>query len=343
MNDYIEDIKKNLGEDAAKEFVLQMNVKGLPEKIKSKEIKELQEYIASHPLPPVRIHLNVAAFKNKAEGDFNLLKWEEQLKESDVAALKEATKDMTEESGINAILDSHKRIREINIELEKVIGTTRTKELFKAAGYDGFVDSQGREKGNFLIFFDPNQLAIDEIGYFKLTSEPEKKLVALHNIDPTSLTQALNNGGMIAPSIAITNVNNPYTDFGGITLIADKNLIDPASGEVKVFAGDVYSPTLPRPEYEVNKKPYEKWVIQTMRKTYDNYRVVASNVQNIIDDFGSFGKDLKRSSHDQIVKNNKEDMKLVYLIDKGVKIEWPMKDKEVFYDNMQIQLNGLLS
>lgn len=150
-------------------------------------------------------------------------------------------------------------------------------------------------------------------------------LVALHNINEGDIRNVNKLGGMVAPSIAILQKETPYTDFGSITLIADKKTVDPNQSSVKVFKGDVYSPSVPRPKWYVNKKAHQVWVADVMHKAYAKYRDLASKVQNTIDTFGSFGKNLDSTDPKALFKSEYETMKLPYLIENGIPIKIPMK------------------
>lgn len=86
-------------------------------------------------------------------------------------------------------------------------------------------------------------------------SKSEYDLVALHNLSTEKLYKANELGGLPVPSIAITKKNIPYSNFGDITLVADKNLYDPKIKTNKVFDADVYSPRVPstKNSYDWNK------------------------------------------------------------------------------------------
>lgn len=77
-----------------------------------------------------------------------------------------------------------------------------------------------------------------------------KNLVTIHNLSPENLRHAEKMGGLAVPSMAIARVEHPPTGFGKISLIADKDLIDPAaSSQNRVFNADIYSPRYPSINY----------------------------------------------------------------------------------------------
>lgn len=362
---YASEMAAQIGDNAAAYFKERMADQGVEDKLSQKlkahkqsiysqeEVDAVAEYVASHPLPHVRLLLNVNAFKNKNEGSFNHLKWNEPINENQRQAILKAAKGLKEETEIAELInnpettgqDVVKRIGGFYSKgklLEEGIfkgdnSEQRTRELLEKAEIDGvFVpkgeDSEGKESA-YITFFDRDKLAIEEVGYFKL--QPEKKnLVVLHNIAADQINQAAQNGGLIAPSIAITNINNPFTDFGDVTLIGKKQLIDPQNGDVKVFAGDVYSPSMPRPEWGVDKKTLNKWSLNIYNKAYDIHHSLKNMVDQAVGDYSRFVKDLSNTSAEGIVKdeqsNPNTNMKLAYLIEKGVEVKYIDKPQPLY-------------
>lgn len=82
----------------------------------------------------------------------------------------------------------------------------------------------------------------------------EKNLVAMHNLSADNLETALNRGGFPMPSIAVTKDNISHNDFGEVSVLFDKDTIDPEINNNHVYGSDVYSPTHPGLEYKVNEK-----------------------------------------------------------------------------------------
>lgn len=81
----------------------------------------------------------------------------------------------------------------------------------------------------------------------------EKNLVAMHNLSADNLETALNRGGFPMPSIAVTKNNISHNDFGEVSVLFDKDTIDPEINNNHVYGSDVYSPTHPGLEYKVNE------------------------------------------------------------------------------------------
>lgn len=71
--------------------------------------------------------------------------------------------------------------------------------------------------------------------------EETADLIAIHNISPTLLIEALNRRSLVMPSLAITNKG--LTAFGEISLLFNKDTIDPnLSAENKLFGSDAWTP-----------------------------------------------------------------------------------------------------
>lgn len=78
-------------------------------------------------------------------------------------------------------------------------------------------------------------------------------LMAMHNISEDKFNGVLDLDGIPVPSIAITNPSKVnHSQFGEGTLIFGKSTIDPAVRENEVYDRDVWSPTFPQIDYELN-------------------------------------------------------------------------------------------
>ena len=174
--------------------------------------------------------------------------------------------------------------------------------------------------------FPDEDLTIDDVRYRR------GNMAALHNIGEEHLMDALNGKGLIAPSIGVTNVENEYSDFGAITLIAPKKMVDPTRERVKVFAGDAYTPTVPRPMYHVNEKALDNWGRQVTNKAMKISRDIANLIASEVHDYGSFYKDLFKYNQKSVVSEyeNNMDMKLAYLVDSDIRFTVPMKEKQAY-------------
>lgn len=79
----------------------------------------------------------------------------------------------------------------------------------------------------------------------------DKDIVVYHNVSTGKLREAIKLGGLPMPSLAITKRDIPFGDFGEITLIGDKDMIDPRkSRSNEVFSRDAYTVRKPVVNYE---------------------------------------------------------------------------------------------
>lgn len=95
----------------------------------------------------------------------------------------------------------------------------------------------------------------------------ESDLIARHNLFDNKLKFADEIGGIANPSFAITKKGLPFEKFGNITLVADKNMVNPYYKNTKVYGADVYSPRYPAIKAEIN---YDKFK-ELNDKVYSSY------------------------------------------------------------------------
>lgn len=100
-------------------------------------------------------------------------------------------------------------------------------------------------------------------------TEADKDLVVYHNVSTGKLREAIKLGGLPMPSLAITKRDIPFGDFGEITLIGDKGMVDPRKSRAnEVFSRDAYTVRKPVVNYE---EP-AKIDIDTFHKKYEETR-----------------------------------------------------------------------
>lgn len=97
----------------------------------------------------------------------------------------------------------------------------------------------------------------------------DKDLVVYHNVSAGKLREAIKLGGLPMPSLAITKRDISFGDFGEITLIGDKGMVDPRKSRAnEVFSRDAYTVRKPVVNYE---EP-AKIDIDTFHKKYEETR-----------------------------------------------------------------------
>lgn len=104
--------------------------------------------------------------------------------------------------------------------------------------------------------------------YNQPAANAEGSLIAYHNTNETALMNALESGGLAVPSIAITNRNFDYDNFGNITLVGTRDLIDPANN-TDVYNRDAYTTRTPRTEYKKMKSADIREFIKKWEKEFE--------------------------------------------------------------------------
>lgn len=203
-------------------------------------------------------------------------------------------------------------------------------------GIDGvFVSAEVEEGvGHAAIVKNPNQIksATDNVGTFdernpdiRFRVKDNNELVAVHNISEENLRKVLNVGGLIMPSIAITKADMGHEGYGEISLLFDKETINPTDRRNKVYGGDAWTPRFPHLEIKLNNK-----VMSNLSKT----------IRDLIEDrevreLYSLSSEIYPDNIERKIANDgvegyygKEWMKLAYLLGNGKKVKIPMKMKD---------------
>lgn len=92
--------------------------------------------------------------------------------------------------------------------------------------------------------------------------EEDKDLVATHNISSQNLMNLINDfdgAGLPVPSIAIEKADSVHDDFGDVTLLFNKDTIDPESdSRNKVYNRDAWTSTFPEVEVKIKDEELQK-------------------------------------------------------------------------------------
>lgn len=142
--------------------------------------------------------------------------------------------------------------------LEHTRPETYVKRL-QERGYDGLRVQDSEFGGVSYVAFEPTQIksATNNSGAFdpanpdirfslKSPVEETKDLIAVHNLSEENLQKLLKLGGLPAPSIAIARAEFGYSAYGPISLVFDKNSIDPeANDKNRVYGADAWTPVVP--------------------------------------------------------------------------------------------------
>lgn len=130
------------------------------------------------------------------------------------------------------------------------------------------------DKGNIIPLSERFNSSKDDIRFsLKLPVEETKDLIAVHNLSQEELLKTLKLGGFPMPSVAIVKAQNGHNEFGDVSVIFDKNTIDPSKSGNKVYGGDVLTPTFPDVDYEINLENAVKTMLSEESKSNGMFSV----------------------------------------------------------------------
>lgn len=136
------------------------------------------------------------------------------------------------------------------------------------AAYDGLIFPLSSSPGvTHFAVRDPNQIKSTtgntgqfspdnaDIRFSRAAKADPKDLIVQHNLSISNLRHAMRMGGIAVPSLAVTKADAPMVNFGEITLLGDRDLVDPRGyAGTKVFGADIYSPRYPTVSYDLGKQ-----------------------------------------------------------------------------------------
>jgi len=147
------------------------------------------------------------------------------------------------------------------------------------AGQPGDGDAVGRQDVQQRGARGPG---VDEGPQFsRSASKDQRELILQHNLTADNLLNALRIGGIPVPSLAVTKVDSPLTNFGDITLLGNADMATPG-GDTKVFGADIYSPRYPRIEYKLDRAVL-KGLNEKLKPFSEGREVYSSEISNIDD------------------------------------------------------------
>ena len=248
------------------------------------------------------------------------------------------------EKGILTEEEARRVLRTDDGRYARATGTANQKlrEVLLAKGYDGIVYSNYFESSgskSYIVFESKQAKRVDngapttnpDIRFsLKEPVEETKNLIALHNLTADKLLKSLKLGGFPMPSIAVTKVDIPHTNFGEITLVMNKSTVDPkASRKNTVYSADAWTPTFPKVEYEINR--------DVERSLYDMaYKAKGAIPEDYIRTIHNMAGQLEYylntyetedAVRDRLAKEYA--FKALYLADKGEKVESKTRENRV--------------
>lgn len=199
-----------------------------------------------------------------------------------------------------------------------------------------------REAGNarYTAMDYLNTLQIDvngkHIGNGYAQKQDTRNLVAYHNMSADSLSKALKLGGLPVPSIAITNKDIDYNNFGDISLVIPKEVIDPKT--TPIFSRDAWTQTFPY--------IYKAWREENASALYDEMLPVLKELNAEEGQFKALKDPMVMGVDDSTSVNfverifNKEETKYYFLstIGKAPKIKYAKrKDGSTYIDSIKLR------
>ena len=171
--------------------------------------------------------------------------------------------------------------------------------------------------------------------------EETKNLIALHNMQSSELERTLDLGGLPMPSIAIIKAQSGHSEYGDVSLVFDKSVIDPKASKLnKVYGGDAWTPTYPKIEYKPNdkiaKKISDKYYDFSRKFGYDESKPLYSYVYDL-------EEQLNRNKGEAGMLNELyEDTRVMqlYLLDSGKnKVDTINKETRTELSKSEVEMN----
>jgi hypothetical protein len=145
----------------------------------------------------------------------------------------------------------------------------------------------------------------------------EASLMFLHNTSAEKLRRVQDMGGMPMPSIAITDKDIPFENFGDITLVGKPESFDPKSSSLnQAFSADAYTVRAPRP-VRIAKKGAGKRFQELYGADAKELDVYAADTAANVWDLEKKG-DVREDKYDQVVRWFDDRSGPIFLKDKGI-------------------------
>ena len=174
------------------------------------------------------------------------------------------------------------------------------------------------------------------IGNGYAQKQDTRNLVAYHNMSADSLSKALKLGGLPVPSVAITKKDIEYNNFGDISLVIPKEVIDPKT--TPIFSRDAWTQTFPY--------IYKAWREENASALYDEMLPVLKELNAEKGQFEALKNPMVMGVDDSTSINfverifNKEETKYYFLstIGKAPKIKYAKrKDGSTYIDSVKLR------
>jgi len=180
-----------------------------------------------------------------------------------------------------------------------------------------------------------SEISLDDLLNGVKPDATSDRLVAVHNLSIRSLRRVAELGGLAVPSIGVTKAETPFSEFGEISLIGTRDMVDPA--DTPVFSFDAYSTRFPKAVWP--KVPYKKAqaFIDSVKEYFD--KVDDTDYRNLIDHM------VNRPDRDEVLQDfiRSDGAKVMYLAEQGTTFEPVMRQaKEEEVGSMSPELQALV-
>lgn len=175
----------------------------------------------------------------------------------------------------------------------------------------------------------------------KTPVEESGDLIAVHNITQEQLMKTIDLGGFPMPSIAITKAAMGHDMYGDISVVFNKDAIDPKKNKGnRVYSGDAYTPEFPRIGYKINSKKVwdiDERVRGILGDLYNQLESAGIDPDNAEDRLTRWNGNAKDAYGD------KDALRYAFLKENGEDVKLKYRDKAISstYDNDELRyMNG---
>ena len=172
-------------------------------------------------------------------------------------------------------------------------------------------------------------------------------LYAIHNVTGSNIVFADKMKGFANPSIAIVNKDDEFNSFGDISLLANKDIVDPKKG-AKTFGADIYSPRYPEMRQDFSKGEAKRFLnnlIRASKKLNIKYEDYLSEESKFLDDISRGYNDDPRAIALFIVNNRLISKYKKYIKDNPIDAKqdsyWEKRDETNRIRNFIYKTEGL--
>lgn len=170
----------------------------------------------------------------------------------------------------------------------------------------------------------------------------ENSLMAYHNLSEENLLKSIELGGFALPSIAIKRAVLGHTDYGDISVIFPKSVIDPKrSSKNAIYSGDAWTPTFPSVDYKVSESKQREIEAKVKSLVGDAYGILGSSRLSLADMQDAADRGYK--GEEQLIKSSLDNnvMKYAFLADKGEAFDIPMTAQKYSSEFSNEQLGAM--